>query len=396
MLNRNAEIHKAVYHYIKAAYARIIPEKIRKIVRVARYFIKSSVIGGCKRGCAYLYEMVVCAFEKSILRVAFVNFWQPAPSDWFLAPLISCSNDKMYRVVKYSKADLQFFSVFGSIDTMINSEVTHKIFFTGENTRATSKSDDYKQYQDNCVNHVSLSLGFDYMDNDNYMRFPLWLLYFFSPLDTKDTIQKKLNEFSISYKKNKFCALISRHDDVSDIRLKIFSRISEIGHVDCPSSLFYNDDTLRWEFNDDKRLYLRQYYFNICPENSVSAGYVTEKLFEALYSGCVPIYFGGGGTDTEPGIINPGCFLWFDPDADNKPLLDEIKKLYTNSTYFENFKRRQIFLDTAVDKIYYMLQQYTSKIREIASASQSLKIYRRQNELKRQKKETGKMRKSSI
>jgi hypothetical protein len=192
------------------------------------------------------------------------------------------------------------------------------------------------------------------------------LLYFFSSVDTRDTIQKKLDEFYVCYDKTKFCALIASHDMGLGIRTKIFNFMSGISHVDCPGKLLHNDDTLLEKFDNNKSLYLRQYCFNICPENSVSTGYVTEKLFQALYSGCIPVSFGGGGGDPEPGVIDPGCFLWFEPDTDNTALLAEAQKLYTDKAYFESFKKRPIFCDTAVDKIYDMLQQYTARIREIA------------------------------
>jgi hypothetical protein len=68
-------------------------------------------------------------------------------------------------------------------------------------------------------------------------------------------------------------------------------------------------------------------------------------------------------------IINPDCFLWFDPDSDNSALIAEIQKLYSNESYYTQFKKRQVFLDTAVDKIHYMLQQYVSRIREIADSA---------------------------
>jgi hypothetical protein len=141
--------------------------------------------------------------------------------------------------------------------------------------------------------------------------------------------------------------------------------MSKVAHVDCPGKLLHNDDSLHKQFDNNKLLYLRQYYFNICPENSNSPGYVTEKLFEALYSGCIPIYTGGGGGNPEPGIINPGCFLWFEPGSDNKALLTEVQKLYTDTEYYNSFKSRPVFLDTAVDKIHAMLQQYTTRVTEI-------------------------------
>ena len=34
---------------------------------------------------------------------------------------------------------------------------------------------------------------------------------------------------------------------------------------------------------------LRDYEFNLCPENGLGSGYVTEKIPEAFHAGCVPI-----------------------------------------------------------------------------------------------------------
>jgi hypothetical protein len=37
---------------------------------------------------------------------------------------------------------------------------------------------------------------------------------------------------------------------------------------------------------------LRQYRFSICYENAVFPGYITEKLFDCWFAGCVPVYLG--------------------------------------------------------------------------------------------------------
>lgn len=41
-----------------------------------------------------------------------------------------------------------------------------------------------------------------------------------------------------------------------------------------------------------KHAVLRQYRFAICYENAVFPGYITEKLFDCLFAGCVPVYRG--------------------------------------------------------------------------------------------------------
>jgi hypothetical protein len=166
---------------------------------------------------------------------------------------------------------------------------------------------------------------------DNYIRFPSWLFSFFNPFDSKNIIMNKLQSFKKKYKKSKFCALIADHDDTG-IRTPLYELLSKIAPVDCPGKLFYNDNSLKELFIDDKARYLQQYKFNICPEDSVSPGYVTEKIFQALYSGCIPIYT-GWNKDPEPDIINTNIILWYDLTLDNTKLFNEILK-FCHINYF--------------------------------------------------------------
>jgi hypothetical protein len=43
---------------------------------------------------------------------------------------------------------------------------------------------------------------------------------------------------------------------------------------------------------EDKFATIRNYKFTICFENSIFPGYVTEKIFDAIFAGSVPIYYG--------------------------------------------------------------------------------------------------------
>jgi Glycosyltransferase family 10 (fucosyltransferase) C-term len=42
----------------------------------------------------------------------------------------------------------------------------------------------------------------------------------------------------------------------------------------------------------DKTVTLRQYKFSLCFENAVFGGWITEKIIDCLFAGCVPIYWG--------------------------------------------------------------------------------------------------------
>ena len=130
--------------------------------------------------------------------------------------------------------------------------------------------------------------------------------------------------------------------------------------------ILHNDDSLQNIYNNDKLLYLQQYKFNICPENSKSEGYVTEKIFQSLFSGCIPIY-SGWNKNPEPDIINPNIIMWYDEfDVKNNAItINEIKKLHTNDKLFRSFIDQAFFADTAVDKIYDYLDKFNMKIHDL-------------------------------
>ena len=118
----------------------------------------------------------------------------------------------------------------------------------------------------------------------------------------------------------------------------------------CAGRFAHNDPTLKTLFNNNKEEYLKQFKFNICPENDTFQGYVTEKIFDALLSDCIPIYW-GGDRPPEPEVINPAAFILFDPD-NPEDAIEQIKFLHTNEKAYEQFKKNITFNSTAGDWIY--------------------------------------------
>ena len=68
---------------------------------------------------------------------------------------------------------------------------------------------------------------------------------------------------------------------------------------------------------------LANYRFNLCPENSLGEGYITEKIFDSIRSGCIPIYW---GAYLEPGILNPRAILRFEEGKEQESY-DRVKEL---------------------------------------------------------------------
>ncbi len=51
---------------------------------------------------------------------------------------------------------------------------------------------------------------------------------------------------------------------------------------------------------------LNHYKFYICYENSAFSGYITEKIFDCFYSGCIPVYLGAPDIDN---YIPSSCYI---------------------------------------------------------------------------------------
>lgn len=65
---------------------------------------------------------------------------------------------------------------------------------------------------------------------------------------------------------------------------------------------------------EDKIALLNEYKFSICFENCVFPGYITEKIFDCFFAGCIPIYYGAPDiTDYIPAatFVDFRCFKDF-------------------------------------------------------------------------------------
>jgi hypothetical protein len=113
---------------------------------------------------------------------------------------------------------IAFFSVFGEKFPIWMNKSRVKVFFTGENLNRNEFGFSFQNYSDCLQNkYFDLSLGFDYLESDKYLRFPLWILYFVDPNDTSDLAIKELckrlsnhTPQDIHGKKSAFCGIYSR------------------------------------------------------------------------------------------------------------------------------------------------------------------------------------------
>ena len=318
---------------------------------------------------AYLYEQ----FEKnarnkklcrkdSRKRIGFSGFF-PESEQWKIGFIFNqfIPDFADYTINDY-KPTIEYFSVFGERQDIKKSKAKVKIFWTGEDVE-----NNFSSFRDNCVCDSDLSLGFTpphKVLSSNYLRYPLWLLYYFGNLRTKDELKIAIDNFnSKQFDKTKFCSLVASHD-TNGIRTKLIKCISPIEKVSSAGKFLHNDDSLINAFSISKEEYLKQFMFNICPENISVEGYTTEKIFQSFDAGCIPIYFGSANIP-EKEVINPESYILLSDNSQNSnfdEVYDKVKTLWQSKSAYKDFMSKPRLLPSSVDFIYNLNQEVKSRI----------------------------------
>lgn len=97
-----------------------------------------------------------------------------------------------------------------------------------------------------------------------------------------------------------------------------------------------------------KQAAISNYLFYCAFENTYEAGYVTEKVFDALIAGVVPIYL-GPSRDCRPLLPSPNAAIFFDDFHHNTTKLAEfLTYLSRNETAYEEHRAWRTHFNPAV------------------------------------------------
>lgn len=248
------------------------------------------------------------------------NFWQSNDYStlWFYKFLKH--RNLISRNLMYN-----FISVFGDVPKLDKKHIN--IFYCGENTDLKA----WRNYKNHLLDKVDIAMGFSNIKHDNYLRFPLWVLYLF-PADASLSDVKNIFESyksTASKSRNIKFSMIASHDK-RGTRTKILKLIEQnFEKVICPGKFNNNSSLLMDKYNDNKLAFLQDVVFNVCPENSNAEGYVTEKIFEAISQGCIPIYW-GSNNNPEPEILNKEHIIFYNEHQPNT-LVNDIKNYQFDS-----------------------------------------------------------------
>ena len=108
--------------------------------------------------------------------------------------------------------------------------------------------------------------------------------------------------------------------------------MSTYGVIKAPGVFFHNTPKIGNSVTS-KINYISEGKFNICPENSEYFGYFTEKIFQALEGGTIPLYW--AISFPEVGIINKNKYVFCDVN-NSELLLRSIEHAVNNTSHYIN------------------------------------------------------------
>ena len=287
-------------------------------------------------------------------QVQFYNFWPQALNEMYWSRWFEA---RPYLLQGHPELKVGFFSVFGSRELIHHTNCDINVFYSAENLKVAS----YRGYVDAFLDEqkIDLSMGFEDFEDERYCRFPNWMDVFFLKQEDVPTVCRQLRFPDIS-QKTRYAALVSSHDG-GGLRTSMLDGMEKYGIISCAGKYRHNDDSLKSEFNDNKMGYLKQFCFNICPENSNAWGYVTEKIFQAINSGCIPVYWGSCNRP-EPEVLNKDAIVFWKPGDENRESLRLIEDLTSNPRMMKEFLSQPRLLPTAEEYISSHLSAVERKI----------------------------------
>jgi len=293
-----------------------------------------------------------------MIKIAYVNFWKDPYNDrWFTKFIKENIDDNVIEVSINNTPDILLASVFGNVSTITNIEARVKILFIGENCTR----DVYRQYgpseHKRLANVFDLILGFDESNiMKKILRFPLWLLYY--PYYNMNNDMNIINHIETNHKKNIhntkiYCSLVASHDSGGH-RNKLYTIMIKKGNV-LSGGKFLNNIKIS-DGSRGKHEFISQSKYNICTENSSYPHYVTEKIFQALEAGCIPLYW--GHDLPEKNILNTNKYVFYNNDNE--------ENFENNLLHTEQFHYEYVFYPSAkhvISKYYQdVIDQIKSKL----------------------------------
>ncbi len=146
--------------------------------------------------------------------------------------------------------------------------------------------------------------------------------------------------------KTKFCSIIASNKTGLPGHIARHHLIRRILATDLPIDIygrgienFYRGDgRIKGTLPGDKNAAFLDYKYTIAIENAAHPCWVTEKYYDAIMAGCIPIYWGASEIDN---LYGPECHVRMSQDMNLDSWLNTIKSVYNNGVPPKSIERGQ-------------------------------------------------------
>lgn len=252
------------------------------------------------------------------IKIDFSDFWDGFNKiDNFFYNLLA----EYYNVEISENPDVLIYSIFGVSHLKYNCV---KIFFSGENIGPN-------------FNECNYSMCFDFLDNDNHYRLPLYVLYD----GYYQLVNKKVNDELVN---RNFCNFLVSNGS-NEVRNNFFKKLNNYKKVDS-GGLFLNNIGYKVS---NKLDFQSKYKFYIAYENnsyrSSRTGYTTEKIMQPMIVNSIPIYWGNELIHKD---FNTKSFINFYDFKDEDEMIEYIIYLDQNDNKYLEMLNNPWFIDNKI------------------------------------------------
>lgn len=219
------------------------------------------------------------------------------------------------------------------------------------------------------INDCDFALTTFYVDDERFMRLPLYCLFAWELYNSKcitsfDSIKIKDYSRETLKEKNKLITYISQGRGGNCPREETINECSKYFHIDCAGKHMNNHPIIQGEPGTpegsiNKINFLKQYKFCFAIENNDefngSRGYTTEKIYEPMVAGCIPVYWGNEKIDLE---FNPNSILNMKNFNSYEALASKILEIDSNQSLYMDYLMEPYILNNKFFDIDYLVELF--------------------------------------
>lgn len=257
--------------------------------------------------------------NKPKLKLDFTDFGGLNKVDnWFTRIL---SRD--FEIEITDRPDLLIFQDGGHLNRLYTCK---KLFWTGESLFPDWDRTDY-------------ALTCHYIDDPRHLRFPYYV--WGSEATAQDLIKQPGEVEKIAGTRSKFCSTVISNGNPkrTGARIDFFKKLNAVKEIGSGGRFMNNVGSIGLG-GQAKHRFVSQYKFNLCYENKLLPGYTTEKLTEAMWARCIPIYWGNERVGEE---FNTKSMLYRNDYPDDESFIKRILEVDSNEELYRSILSEPYF-----------------------------------------------------